>query len=86
MFSILFNILIFRKNIVLKNSDIAGTERSSDLASNESRIQRLFQRVPWLYNSGPNRVSAATQTAGVRRTAGTQTEQGENELEEEHFV
>ena len=77
--------VFFRKKVVVGKADISGADRNNEPGSSDNRIQRLFQRLPWLYYSSPNRVSAATQTAGVRRSAGTQTEQGEEE-EEEHFV
>lgn len=70
--------------MVVGKADISGSDRSNEPGTSDNRIQRLFQRLPWMYYS-PNRVSAATQTAGVRRSAGTQTEEGED-AEEEHFV
>lgn len=70
---------------MIGKADLAGTERNDDPSTSE-RIQRLFHRVPWLYYSGPNRVSAATQTNRVRRSRGTQTVQDESDVELEHFV
>ncbi|XP_060583975.1 activating molecule in BECN1-regulated autophagy protein 1A-like isoform X2 [Ruditapes philippinarum] len=61
--------------IVSGKAIIEGSEASLDESGNESNFQRLFGQVPWRLYSSPNRVSTSTQTAGVRRSAGTQTPQ-----------
>jgi hypothetical protein len=66
---------IFSVKIVSGKANIEGSEASLDESGNESNFQRLFGQVPWGLYSSPNRVSTSTQTAGVRRSAGTQTPQ-----------
>ena len=61
--------------IVAGKANIEGAETSLDDSENESNFRRLFGQVPWRLYSSPNRVSTSTQTAGVRRSAGTQTPQ-----------
>lgn len=56
--------------------DLDGSLDDSGGDSSFQRLfgpQRLFGQVPWGVYPSPNRVSISTQTAGVRRSAGTQT-------------